>query len=194
MISSRPAQIPVGRPCYWSDAACSRKKQQQEPNVIAHGGPEIRRQIWDRLLIEDGLLKRKYDNTKGSNYWTQMIVPHVLQEEIMKEPHAGSLEGHLREDKILGKIKERFYWPGMQQDIVQWICTCSACATHKSPSQHSRAPLQTVTSGFPMHVIAVDILSPLPQSTAGIPTSWWLVITSLSEWKHMLSQTKRLSQ
>ena len=74
--------------------------------------------------------------------------------------------GHLGKDKTFGKIKVRFYCPGMQQDIVQWIRTSSACATHKSPSQHSHAPLQTVTSGFPMHVIAVDILGSLPQSTA----------------------------
>ena len=144
-------------------------ERNQQPEPIALGGPEIRRlmQIWDHLLLEDGLLKWKYDNTKGSNYWSQMIVPHVLREEIMQELHAGSLEGHLGEDKTLGKIKERFYWPGMQQDIVQWTRTCSACATHKSPSQRSRAPLQTVTSVFPMHVVAVDILGPLPQSTAG---------------------------
>ena len=145
------------------------RNQQPEPNVNARGGLKIRclMQIWDHLLLEDGLLKRKYDNTKGSNYWSQMIVPHVSREEIMQELHAGSLEGRLGEDKTVGKIKQHFYWPGMQQVIVQWIRTCSACATRKSPSQHSRALLQTVTSGFPMHIVAVDFLGPLPQSTAG---------------------------
>ena len=80
------------------------RNQQPEPNVIARGGPEIRRlmQIWDCLLLEDGLLKRKYDNTKCSNYWSQMIVLHVLREKIMQELHAGSLEGHVGEDKTLG--------------------------------------------------------------------------------------------
>ena len=144
------------------------RKQQPEPNNIARGGPEIRNlmQIWDRLLLEDGLLKLKYDHTNGSIYWSQMIVLHVLREEIMQELDAGSLEGNLGEDKTLGKIKERFDWPGMQQDIVQWIRTCSACATRKSPSQRSCTPLHTITSGFPMHVLAVDILGPLPQRTA----------------------------
>ncbi len=33
--------------------------------------------------------------------------------------------------------------------VVQWIQTCPACATRKSPSQRNHAPLQTVTSGFP---------------------------------------------
>ena len=145
------------------------QKQQPEPDVIARGGPEVRRlvQLWNRLLIEDGLLKRKYDSEKGQRHWIQLVVPHVLREEIMKELHAGSLEGHLGEDKTLGKIQERFYWPGMQGDVAQWIRTCSACTTRKSPPQRSRAPLQTVASGFPMQVVAVDILGPLPESTAG---------------------------
>ena len=51
--------------------------------------------------------------------------------------------------------------------MIQWLRTYPACATHKSPPQKNRAPLQTVASGFPMQIIAVDILGPLPESTAG---------------------------
>ena len=45
------------------------------------------------------------------------MVPHTLREEVLEEIHAGALEGHLVEEKSLHKLKERFYWPGMQQDI-----------------------------------------------------------------------------
>lgn len=151
------------------------KDQHLEPDVIARGGPEVRRlvQLWGRLMVEEGLLKRKYDNVKGQISWTQ-LVPRLLREEIMQELHAGSLEGHLGEDRTLGKVREQFYWPGMQQDVAQWIRTCPVCATHKSPPQQNRAPLRTVSSGFPMQVVAVDILGPLPESTAG--NSYILVV------------------
>ena len=41
------------------------------------------------------------------------------------------------------------------------------CATKKSPTQSSRAPMQTIPAGYPMQVIAIDITGPLPESEAG---------------------------
>jgi len=50
--------------------------------------------------------------------WKQLVVPWGLQEEVLREIHRA---GHLGADKMLGKIKERFYWPGMQDAVCQWI-------------------------------------------------------------------------
>ena len=65
---------------------------------------------------------------------------------------------------MIGKVREHFYWP---QDVRQWIRTCPSCATRKSPPQRNCATPQTVASGFPMQFVAVDILGPLSESTAG---------------------------
>ena len=104
-------------------------------------------------------------------WWTAFMeaagVPSVLRNEILQELHACALEGHLGEDKTIAKIQERFYWPGLRHDVIQWLRTCPACATRKSPPQKNRAPLQMIASGFPMQIVAVDILGPLPESTAG---------------------------
>ena len=107
------------------------KDERLNPGTIAHGGPEVRCliQFWDRLLVEEGVLKRKYDSVKSNGFWTQFVVPCVLREQILQELHAGSLEGHLGEDKTNGKVREHFYWPGIQQDVTQWIRTCPTCAT-----------------------------------------------------------------
>ena len=79
---------------------------QLEPDAIIRGGPEVRRlmQLWDCLMLEDGLLKQKYESVNSQGSWTQFVLPHVLREEIMQELHYGSLEGHLGEDKTMGKV------------------------------------------------------------------------------------------
>ena len=138
-----------------------------EPVTIARGGPEVRRlhQLWNRLLVEEGVLKRKYDNIGSET--TQLVTPVGLRKEIMHELHSGALEGHLGEDKTVSKIRERFYWPGIQRDVAQYIRTCPVCATRKTPPQRNRAPLGTVAAGFPMQVVAVDILGPFPESAQG---------------------------
>lgn len=42
----------------------------------------------------------------------QMVLPYSLHEVVLKELHEGAVAGHLGESKMLGRLKERFYWPG----------------------------------------------------------------------------------
>ena len=55
----------------------------------------------------------------------------------------------------------------MQQDVRDWCQTCETCATRKIPPKKNRAPLGTIKTGYPMQVVAVDILGPLLESEAG---------------------------
>ena len=116
---------------------------------------------------DHGLLKRKFDDAKGTSSWTQLVLPCSLREEVMQEMHSGVTAGHLGEEKTLHKIKERFYWPGMHLDVKTWCQTCPTCATRITSGKKNCAPLETIEVGYPMEVVAVDILGPLPESTAG---------------------------
>ena len=140
-------------------------------------GPEAQRlmQLWERLLIKNGMLKRRYEDAQGCTSWIQLVVPQSLRMEIMQELHAGATEGHLGEEKTFNKIKERFYWPGMSQDVKDWCHTCATCATRKPATKKNRAPLETIEVGYPLQVVAVDILGPLPESEEG--NSYVLVAT-----------------
>ena len=118
------------------------KESNQKPtsDQARGGGPETQRlvQLWDRLLIEDGLLMRKFEDAHGQTTWMQLLLPKPLRNEVM---HAGALEGHLGEEKTLHKIKERFYWPGMHHDVKSWCQTCSTCATRKTAPKTNLSPL-----------------------------------------------------
>jgi len=62
--------------------------------------------LWNRLVVEEWVLKREYENTSGKSGWLQLVLPQLLREEVPQELHAGVLEGHLGEEKLLGKVKE----------------------------------------------------------------------------------------
>ena len=149
------------------------EKTEKPTSEDARGhGPEAQRlkQLWTRLIVDDGVLKRRYEDTQKQSTWLQLVVPCPLRDEVVHELHAGALEGHLGEDKTLNKVKERFYWPGMQHDVLvlrNWCRTCEACQTRKSAPKKNHAPLQTIKAGFPMQVVAVDIMGPLPESETG---------------------------
>ena len=50
----------------------------------------------------------------------------------------------------------------------------SVCAASKTPPPKRKAALKPVKTGYPMQLVAVDILEPLPESDAG--NSYLLVI------------------
>ena len=86
---------------------------------------------------------------------------------MLRNLHEGVTGGHLGEPKVLEKLKERFYWPGHVRDVKNWCQSCSACAQRKHPTARNKAKLQTVQEGYPMQMVATDILGPFPESESG---------------------------
>ena len=124
-------------------------------------------QIWDQLIVHGGVLGRRFETPEGSSTILQTIVPEALRKEVLADLHEGALGGHLGADKTLARLKERFYWPGHFNDVRDWCRNCSTCASRKSPVPKGRAPLKSVETGYPMQLVAMDIVGPFPESPAG---------------------------
>ena len=124
-------------------------------------------QLWDQLEVCDGLLYRKYESADGDRCYLQLIVPASHCNEILKTLHEGVAGGHLGQDKTLGRLKERFYWPAHWSDVNHWCRTCATCASRKTPSPKQKAELHPVKAGYPMQIVATDILGPLPLTPNG---------------------------
>lgn len=73
------------------------------------------------------------------------------------------------------KLKERFYWPGHTEDVRRWCQTCLTCAARKSPAPRNKAKLVSIYPGYPLQLVAMDLLGPLPESTN--KNSYVLVVT-----------------
>ena len=84
------------------------KGEKPDADDVNQQGPEAQwlLQLWGHFLSDGGLLKRKYEDSGGSQSWQQLVVAHTLREEIMRELHSGSLEGHLRVDKTVSKSRK----------------------------------------------------------------------------------------
>ena len=154
---------------------------------------EMRRlfQQWDQLLLKDGVLWRIFEDEAGSSRHLQLVVPRSLRDDVLQELHAGVSGAHLGEGKITERLRERFYWPGQWKDVQSWCRTCPTSATRKMPAPKGQAPLGTIRAGYPMQIVAVDILGPCLSLTQVTPTSWWLETTSPGGWRRTPFQTRR---
>ena len=52
------------------------RKFQLEYGPCRREGPEAQRllQLWERLIVDQGLLKRKYEDARGNSSWQQLVV------------------------------------------------------------------------------------------------------------------------
>ena len=88
-------------------------------------------QLWEQLVVRDGILYRLFEDPVGREDRLQLVVPRLLRDEILTDLHEGELGGHLGIEKTLARLKERFYWPGHHQDVQNWCGKCEVCASRK---------------------------------------------------------------
>ena len=118
-------------------------------------------QKWEQLYVHDC----QCEDNDGKRKWFQLWYHRQLENEVVGALHNGIAGGHLGEDKTIGKMKEHFYQPGYTEDAHSWCQTCTVCAAKKSPAPRNRAKLVNIHSGYPLQLVAMDFLGPLPEST-----------------------------
>lgn len=92
----------------------------------------------------------------------------ALQARILHECHDVPTSGHLGKDKTLELVKRRFYWPRMDEDIVQYVRSCDACQRNKPSHQAKIGLLQPLPiPERPWQQVSLDLITQLPRSKRG---------------------------
>eukprot|EP00731_Ephydatia_muelleri_P025604 Em0017g687a len=97
----------------------------------------------------------------------ELVLPSVVRESVLQDLHSGSMGGHVGESKMIHLVRERYYWPGWKESVKEWCRKCRTCSTRRMAPPSKRAPLQTLQAGYPLQIVAVDILGPLPVTAQG---------------------------
>ena len=174
---------------------CIKATQKQDPVLsqvvdwLKSGGRPARRDVegggrkilsywsqWGRLFLKDGLVFRRWENeVTGQEIYQQICLPESLVPQVLYALHDSPSAGHLGVSKTLEKVRRRFYWHGMREDLENHIGRCGPCAEVNDPSKLPKAPLINITSGHPLQRVAIDIVGPTPRSSSG--HEWLLVVS-----------------
>ncbi|KRX12883.1 Retrovirus-related Pol polyprotein from transposon, partial [Trichinella nelsoni] len=90
-----------------------------------------------------------------------------LRQDILQCLHSGPEGGHLGKKKTLWKIRQRFYWPDLSEDVADWCRKCPECNQRKSGNKHHRGQLEPQIAPYPMSRIGVDIIGPFQRTERG---------------------------
>ena len=122
------------------------------------------------FIVSDGLVKRVV--RQGTRSWRQeliqVMVPKKLRKEVMQYYHAKPASGHLGIERTYLRIRDLWYWKGMQNDIARYVTRCPECIRSKTTKPNTpKVELRSIQAERPGEVVAMDLLGGLPESWGG---------------------------
>ena len=127
---------------------------------------------FDRMFIRNGLLYRSF-KAKNPHPDPVVVVPKILEAEILKGTHDSPFSGHLGVSRTLERIRRRFFWPRMRESVEEYIRQCDTCMQRKLPANKNKAPLKNIEVSEPFTFWAIDYMGPLPETAWG---NWHILV------------------
>lgn len=96
-----------------------------------------------------------------------MVLLKKRATNVLQSVHNGVSGGHLGINKILDKVRERFYWIKCRDDLVQLIKGWRTLQATKSPHKNTRGEIKLYYVCEPFERFAGDIARPFSKSDWG---------------------------
>lgn len=100
---------------------------------------------------------------KKSGKW-KIIPPTQDREKIVKNCHIEFC--HLGTQKCTDKLKETYFWPGLEKDVTKSINSCTFCQERK-PDHTKKASFLKLNSIAPFDVVSLDVTGPFRMTNQG---------------------------
>ncbi|GES92554.1 DDE-type integrase/transposase/recombinase [Rhizophagus clarus] len=140
------------------------------------------------IVLDDHLYKKNKDNP---NRLIRVAKKSEI-EDILYHMHSDPQAGHFSVDEMYRRVKIRYYWPQMFNDICQYVRTCDEC--QRRGKNHCTEPLHPIKVGQPFDRIRMNIVGPLPKTKNG--NMYIVVVTEyLTKWSkaHAIPNAKASS-
>jgi len=112
-------------------------------------------------------------------------VPKGLVQRIMESEHDTKVARHIGQDKTIELIRRNFWWPKMNERIIDFVRSCLECQQNKV-SRHQlyglSSPLELPYA--PWQSIAMDFITELPVSEGC--DQLWVIIDRFTKMAHFL--------
>ena len=108
-----------------------------------------------RYILRNGLLYKKCVSNNRETGYLQFVLPRPFRKQALEACH--DEVGHLGIERTTSLIKDRFYWPGMEDDIEEYVKTCPRCLKFKAIPE--RAELNIIDVTRPLELVHIDFLT-----------------------------------
>lgn len=120
-------------------------------------------------IHEDELyLKISAKRNRFTNLVWKLVVPEGDRLKILEECHDDPKSAHLGVHKTVNRVSDRYYWPGLAQDVKSYVKNCQICKMSKTGNSKPYGLFGKYRRvDYPWQMLAADILGPFPRSKGG---------------------------
>ena len=120
-------------------------------------------------VVQNGVLFRLRSGLRArkGTMLRLLVVPLCFRDKIMSAYHNSASSGHLGVQHTLDKIRIKYFWPSMVDDVATWIKCCKSCQAVKTPVR-APAPLQRMPiPSIPFEIVGIDATGPFNVTSRG---------------------------
>jgi len=148
--------------------------QHSEVAVLQQGDPSIRPILLDQRdpALQDGNFKiyrhTLYKKAEDSDRKWVLVVPSILRREVLAAMHSHPTAGHLGQAKTYYRVKQRYWWPGLEKTVKAFVSSCRHCQFYKPATGSAVGRLMPILPPrTPFHTIGMDHLGPFRLTERG---------------------------
>ena len=109
--------------------------------------------------IKEGILYRR---DQKNNRKLLKVIRRSELEIVMFMFHDHPISSHFATKTTFEKIRERYYWPKMYEDVKTYVESCDQCQRRGKPQKKNELhPIEVIE---PFYQIGIDIVGPLPKT------------------------------
>jgi len=127
------------------------------------------------IKIQSNLLYRK----------EKLWIPAAAVQRAMESEHDTRVAGHMGQDKTIELIRRNFWWPKMNERIIDFVRSCPECQRNKAARHQPyglSSPLELPYA--PWQSVAMDFITELPVSEKC--DQLWVVIDRFTKMAHFI--------
>jgi len=179
--SARIASLPERK---WSEEFLVKVKEEGEKDE-AYAQAMKQEAVTEELPPKDRKVKELRKKNELLYRRNLLWVPRNLVQQITESEHDTKVAGHMGQDKTIELIRRNFWWPKMNERIIDFVRSCPECQQNKA-NRHQpyglSSPLELPYA--PWQSIAMDFITELPLSEGC--DQLWVIIDRFTKMVHFL--------
>ncbi|VDI51010.1 Hypothetical predicted protein [Mytilus galloprovincialis] len=123
--------------------------QRPQYNEVSGKGYSIR-SLWSQfgfLEVHGDVVVRRHMDCELNVVKLQAVIPMSERKQVLQCCHETKCSGHLGIHKTIEKIRQSFYWPGLQSDVRTYVAGCNQCSRRKRPMKRKRVSWRLEDNG-----------------------------------------------
>ena len=121
-------------------------------------------------IIENIEKEEKYEWEKGVLYRKNegkrlQVIRRWEMEGVLYMMHDHPISAHFGVKATYEKIKERYYWKGIKEDVKVYVKSCNKCQKRNKPK--GKNELHSIEAKEPFYMVGIDFVGPLPITEKG---------------------------